>query len=186
MTSLMLVALLHGLLLMLLLHAFTPNNTRALSPRETILRLVPLLQRAPKEEAAPSAGTARNARPLPAPAMPPSIATTPAPDVTGLGMRLFGCAPEQLATLTPEERVRCATGLKAPDRSVVSIPKSQVQDPARRAAEMRAKNSPLRIPCTYVGSAPAPHGTAVAGMIDPFCALDGLFNGYAPLTGLPP
>lgn len=185
MTSLILVVLLHGLLLMLLLHAFTQKNMRAMSPRETILRLLPLLQRAPQEEAAPSTGTARNARPLPAPIMPPSTATMPAPDVTGLGMRLFGCAPEQLATLTPEERARCATGLKAPDHTVVTIPKSHVQDPARRAAEMRAKNSPPRIPCTYVGVAPAPHGTAVAGMIDPFCAMDGLFNGFAPLTGLP-
>jgi hypothetical protein len=186
MTSLMLVMLLHGLLLMLLLHAFTQNDTRPLSPRETILRLLPLLQRAPLEEAAPSAGAAPRARPMPAPAMPPAITTTPAaPDVTGLGRQLFGCAPERLATLSPEDRARCATGLKAPDRSVVTFPKSHVQDPARRAAELKAKNSPPRIPCTYAGSAPAPHGTAVAVMVDPVCAMDGLFNGFAPLTGLP-
>ncbi len=183
MTSLTLVMLLHGLVLMLLLHAFTQKNARPLSPRETILRLLPLLQIAPQEDAAPSAGAAPRARALPAPVMPPAIST--APDVTGLGMRLFGCAPEQLARLTPEERARCATGLKAPDPSVVTFPKSLVRDPARRAAELKAKNSPPRIPCTYAGSAPAPHGTAVAVMVDPVCAIDGLLNGYAPLTGLP-
>ncbi|OAI45082.1 hypothetical protein AYO42_03510 [Rhizomicrobium sp. SCGC AG-212-E05] len=185
MTSLTLVMLLHGLLLMLLLHAFTQKSARPLSPRETILRLLPLLR--PQEEAAPSAGAAPRARrSIPAPVMPPAISTAPAaPDVTGLGMRLFGCAPEQLARLTPEERARCATGLKAPDRSVVTIPKSHVQDPARRAAELRAKNSPPRLPCSYAGSAPAPHGTAVSVMVDPVCAIDGLLNGFAPLTGLP-
>jgi hypothetical protein len=185
MTSLMLVMLLHGLLLMLLLHAFTQKNTAALSPRESILRLLPLL-RSPQEEAAPSAGAAPRARPMPAPVMPPAISTAPAaPDVPGLGRQLFGCAPERLATLSPEERARCATGLKAPDKSVVTFPKSHVQDPARRAAELKAKNSPPRIPCTFTGSAPAPHGTAMAVMVDPVCVIDGLFNGYAPLTGLP-
>ncbi len=186
MTSLTLVMLLHGLLLMLLLHAFTQKSARPLSPRETILRLLPLL-RSPQEEAAPSAGAAPRARPIPAPVMPPAISTAPAaPDVTGLGTRLFGCAPEQLARLTPEERARCATGLKAPDRSVVTIPKSHVQDPARRAAELKAKNSPLRIPCTYTGSAPGPYGSkSVAGMIDPGCALRGLVNGFDPMTGDP-
>jgi len=109
-----------------------------------------------------------------------------APDVTGLGMRLFGCTPEQIARLTPEERARCATGLKAPDKSVVTIPKSHVQDPARRAAELQAKNSPPRTPCVYAGSVPAPHGGAVAVMVDPVCAIDGLLNGFAPVTGLPP
>ena len=186
MTSLMLVLLLHGLLLMLLLQAFTQKNTRALSPRDTILRLLPSLQRSPQQEAMPSAGAARNARPIPAPALPPEIATAPAPDVAGPGLQLFGCAPEQLATLTPEERARCAIGLTAPDRSVVTIPKSHVQDPARRAAEMKAKNSPPRLPCSYVGVAPGPsYGTTVPSvMVNPSCVLDGLFNGFAPLTGL--
>ena len=186
MTSLMLVMLLHGLLLILLLHAFTQKNTAALSPRETILRLLPLLQHSPQQEAAPSAGAAPRARPLRAPVMPPAISTAPAaPDVTGLGRQLFGCAPERLATLSPEDRARCVTGLNAPDKSMVTFPKSHVQDPARRAAELKAKNSSPRIPCTFTGSAPAPHGTAMAVMVDPVCAIDGLFNGYAPLTGLP-
>lgn len=186
-TSLMLVMLLHGVLLMLLLHAFTQKGTRVLSPRETILRLLPLLRPTPREDAAASAGAARNARPLPAPIIPPAVSTEPAaPDITGLGFHLFGCAPEQLARMTAQERARCATGLKAPGREVVIIPKSHVQDPARRAAEMKAKNAPPRVPCTYTGSAPGPYfSNSVTGMIDPGCALRGLVNGFDPLTGQP-
>ncbi|MEY4964477.1 MAG: hypothetical protein RL274_60 [Pseudomonadota bacterium] len=117
--------------------------------------------------------------------VPPATATR-APDVTGLGVRLFGCAPEQLAALSPAERARCATGLAHPDRSAVTIPKSHVQDPARRAAEMKAKNTPVRIPCTYVGVAPGPYySTTPTGMIDPFCTLDGLLNGFPSPTGVP-
>ncbi len=186
MTSLTLVTLLHGLLLLILLNAFTQKDTRVFSPRETILRLLPLLRPAPQQDAAPSAGAARNARPLPAPVVPPATAIEPAaPDVTGLGHSLFGCAPERLAAMTADERQRCATGLKAPDRNLVVIPKSHVQDPARRAAEMKARNAPLRVPCTYTGSAPGPYfSNTVTGMINPGCVLDGLFNGFAPLTGL--
>jgi hypothetical protein len=188
MTSLMLVALLHGLLLLFLLQVFTQTSAPLLSPRETILRLLPLLKTAPQEDAAPSAGAARGARPLPAPdiTQPNSAVEPAAPDITGLGHSLFACAPERLATMTAQERARCATGLKAPDRSVVIIPKSHVQDPARRAAEMRAKNSPLHVPCTSTGSAPGPYGSkSVAAMIDPGCALRGLVNGFDPLTGDP-
>jgi hypothetical protein len=188
MTSLSLVLLLHALLLLLLLHAFTQKSGPRLMPRETILRLLPLLRPTPQtDEAGPrSAGTAQGARPALAPSAPATAPAAPMPDVTGLGFNLFGCAPERLATLTPEERARCNTGLKAPGRDVVIIPKSHVLDPARRAAEMKAKNSPLRIPCTSTGSAPGPYfSKSVTGMIDPGCALRGLVNGFDPLTGEP-
>ena len=185
MASLMLVLLLHALLLMLLLNAFTQKNVRPDAARETILRLLPMFQRSPQKEAAPQSGAVRSARPVTIPVVPPAVPAAPAPDVTGLGMRLFGCAPEQLATLSPAERTRCATGLVHPDRSLVTIPKSHVLDPQRRAAEMKARNSPIHIPCTYVGVAPGPYfSNAPTGMIDPFCAMDGLVNGFAPLTGL--
>jgi hypothetical protein len=186
MTSLMLVMLLHAALLILLLNAFTQKSTRPDAARETILRLLPLFQRAPQQEVAPQSGTVTGARPLIAPTMPPPAGSQPAPDLAGLEMRLFGCAPEQLAILSPAERASCATGLAHPDRSIVTIPKSHVVDPVRRAAEMKARNSPIRIPCTYVGVVPGPYfSNAPTGMIDPSCALDGLVNGFAPVTGLP-
>jgi hypothetical protein len=187
-TSLTLVMVLHALLLLLLLHAFTQKSGPRLMPRETLLRLLPLLRPTPQTDEAgpPSDGIAQGARPALAPTAPVTAPAAPAPDITGLGFNLFGCAPERLATLTAEERARCNTGLKAPGRDVVIIPKSHVQDPARRAAEMKAKNAPLRIPCTYTGSAPGPYfSNSVTGMINPGCALRGLVNGFDPLTGLP-
>jgi hypothetical protein len=63
-------------------------------------------------------------------------------------------------------------------------PKSHVKDPTRREAEMRTKNTPGRVPCTYITSAPAPHGSAPLPMVNPVCALDGLINGFGPLNGL--
>jgi hypothetical protein len=100
---------------------------------------------------------------------------------------LFGCAPEN-PTLTPEQRAHCTNalggGFTRPDDNALVEPKSHVQDPARREAEMRTKNTPGRIPCTYITSAPAPHGSAPLPMVSPVCVLDGLINGFGPLNGL--
>ena len=187
MTSLVLVMLLHGLLLLLLLQTFAHKDAPALPTRETILRLLPLLKPAPQQDAAPRSSVAPRPVPLTIPAAPETGAAPEAPDIRALGDRLFGCAPERLATMTPDERARCATGLAAPDRSVVTIPKSRVRDPQRRAAEMAAKNKPLVVPCTYVGEAPAPYGASVpTAMVNPICALDGLVNGFGHPNGLPP
>lgn len=186
MTSLALVMLLHGLLLMLLLQTFAYKNARILPTRETILRLLPMLKPAPEQEAAPRSSASPRPAPLVIPAAPETGAAPQAPDMRALGERLFGCAPEKLATLTPEERARCATGLVAPDRNVVIFPQSRVRDPQRRAAEMAARNKPLVVPCTYVIDAPAPHGTTPGVMVNPVCALDGLINGFGHPNGLPP
>lgn len=186
MTSLALVMLLHGLLLMLLLQTFAHKGIRVLPTRETILRLLPLLKPAPEQEAAPRSSASPRPAPLVIPAAPETGAAPNAPDLRGLGERLFGCAPEKLATLTPEERARCATGLVAPDRNVVIFPQSRVRDPQRRAAEMAARNKPLVVPCTYVIDAPAPHSTTPGVMVNPVCALDGLINGFGHPNGLPP
>ena len=188
-TSLALVLLLHGLLLMLLLQTFAYKNARILPTRETILRLLPLLKPAPRQEAAPRSSATPRPAPLVIPAAPEIGASPQAPDLRALGAlgkSLFGCAPERLATLTPEERARCSTGLVAPDRSVVTIPKSHVRDPQRRAAEMAARNKPLVVPCTYVIDAPAPYGSTLGVMANPICVLDGLVNGFGHPNGLPP
>jgi hypothetical protein len=186
MTSLVLVMLLHGLLLLLLLQTFAHKGAPALQTRETILRLLPLLKPAPQQDAAPRSSVAPRPAPLVIPAAPETGAAPESPDIRALGDRLFGCAPERLATMTPEDRARCATGLAAPDRSVVTIPKSRVRDPQRRAAEMAAKNKPLVVPCTYITDAPAPYGSTPAVMVNPVCALDGLINGFGHPNGLPP
>lgn len=186
MTSAALVMLLHGLLLMLLLQTFTHKGARVLPTRETILRLLPLLKPAPQQEAAPRSSAIPRPAPIIIPAAPQIGAAPNTLDLRALGDRLFGCAPEKLATMTPEERARCSTGLAAPDPSVITIPKSHVRDPVRRAAEMAARNRPLVVPCTYVIDAPAPHGTTPGVMVNPLCAIDGLFNGFGHPNGLPP
>ncbi len=106
------------------------------------------------------------------------------PDVTGLGQALFGCAPENLSNLTPDQRAHCTNGFTRPDDNALVEPKSHVKDPLRREAEMRTKNTPGRVPCTYVTNAPAPHGSAPVPMVDPICGLDGLISGFRPLNGL--
>lgn len=186
MTSLALVLLLHGLLLMALLQTFAHKGVRTLPTRETILRLLPQLKPAPQQDAAPRSSARPRPAPMAVPAAPEIGASPNAPDLRALGDRLFGCAPERLAVMTPDERARCSTGLTAPDRSTVIFPQSRVRDPQRRAAEMAAKSKPLVVPCTYITEAPAPHGTTPGVMVNPLCALDGLFNGFGHPNGLPP
>ncbi len=100
------------------------------------------------------------------------------------GRALFGCAPENLPSLTPQQRAHCPA-MARPDASAVIEPPSHVKDPARRAAEMAAKNTPGRIPCSFIMSAPAPFGaTTPAPAVDPVCVLGGLLHGFKPLSGL--
>lgn len=180
-----LAALLHLLLLALLLQTMTRAPRPVAVPRETILRLLPLLAQPKAEKAAPAAVASprlpSRVRPLVPP--PPAEAT---PSIQGLGQSLFGCAPENLANLTPDQRAHCTGGrLAAPDDSQLAQPKSHVKDPARRAAEMATKNTPGVIPCAVIMQAPAPYGgTAVVPGFNPFCVLKGLSSGFGPLNGL--
>ena len=188
--SLVLVALLHALLLFALLHfmVMTPNRAIASAPEHllemiinTARKPVPVTLPAPRSRTAPTlprrGGVTSGAMPSYAPPVTP-------PDVGGLGQALFGCAPENIPNLTPDQRAHCHNGFTRPDDNALVEPQSYVQDPLRREAETRAKNTPGRVPCTYMTNAPAPHGSVAAPMVDPVCALDGLSNGFAPVTGL--
>jgi hypothetical protein len=106
------------------------------------------------------------------------------PDIRGLGQALLGCAPENLVNLTPEQRAHCHSGFSAPDESAVAEPPSHVKDPLRCAAEMKARNTPLRIPCTSVINAPVGGGAVAVPMADPFCVVEGAIKGFGPLSGL--
>jgi hypothetical protein len=54
-----------------------------------------------------------------------------------------------------------------------------VKDLRRRAAGMRAKNTPSSIPCAYVALDRSQGSVALA--VDPVCLADGLFGkGFAP------
>jgi hypothetical protein len=179
----LLVLLLHLLILLALLHMVAaPRRPRGVNSREILLQMI--RPTPPQDSTAPplprliqpSRGDAQSI----APSLTAPMAT---PDFRGLGRSLFGCAPEALAGMTPEERSRCPGTFAKPDDTVVTIPQSHVKDPQRRAAEMRARNTPGRIPCSYI-AVDRSFGRAVpAASLD--CLADGIFGkGLAPLTGL--
>jgi hypothetical protein len=189
MLSLLLVAALHALLLFAFLHFLvTPHSGQKPAP-ERLLEMIINTTRLPVPVPVP----ARSSKP--APALPHQGSTplsvipsyTPpaaAPDVTGLGQALFGCAPENIPNLTPDQRAHCTNTIPRPDDSLVLEPKSHVQDPARREAEMRTKNTPGHIPCAKMISGHAGGGDVPVPGADPICILDGLINGFGPLNGL--
>lgn len=73
-------------------------------PRETIF----LLPRLP-EAAPPLTRPQRTAPVAPVtPSVPPAPSWTPPSGIIGFGRSLFGCAPENYASLPPDERARCS------------------------------------------------------------------------------
>jgi hypothetical protein len=188
--SLLLVALLHALLLFAILHfmVVTPRATVATAP-EHLLELIintakkpaPVSLSAPRSRRAPISPKAGGVTSGAMPSYTPPVAP---PDITGLGQALFGCAPENLTNLTPDQRAHCTNGFTRPDDSALVEPKSHVKDPLRREAEMRARNTPGRVPCTGVAKVAGPSGSNAAPMLDPICIIGGLINGFGPLNGL--
>ena len=192
--SLLLVALLHAALLFAVLHflVMTPKRGIASAP-EHLLEMIINTAKKPVPIIIP----AGRARPTPARpttggetsgAMPSYAPPVAPPDITGLGQAIFGCAPENIPNLTPDQRAHCANamgGFIRPDEHALTEPKSHVQDPARREAEMRAKNGQARVPCTsFTEVQTSPGGSTMVPMLDPVCAADGLVNGFRPLNGL--
>jgi hypothetical protein len=190
--SLVLVALLHLLLLFAVLHFMVVTPKRAVIAPEHLLEMIINTARKPVPVSAPVART-RPAPSLPRPggehsgAMPSYAPPVAAPDVTGLGQALFGCAPENLTSLTPDQRAHCTNGMgrfTRPDDDALVEPKSHVQDPARREAEMRTKNTPGHIPCAEMIRGHTGGGDVPVPGADPVCVLNGLINGFGPLNGL--
>jgi hypothetical protein len=186
--SALLVLLLHALLLFAFLQFLVkPQGAGFLRPE----RLLELMISMPKAAPPPPAAPARQRAPVrvqpggeKSGAMPSLAPPVETPDIRGLGQALLGCALENLANLTPEQRAHCPGGFSRPDDSAVLDPPSHVKDPLRRAAEMKARNAPLRVPCTSVIDAPVGGGTAAVPMADPFCLMGGAIKGFGPLNGL--
>jgi hypothetical protein len=185
--SALLVLLLHALLLFAFLQFLVKPQGAGIANPERLLELMISMPRV----SAPPAAPARQRAPVRVhpggeqsggmPSLAPPALT---PDIRGLGEALLGCAPENLVNLTPEQRTRCHSGFSRPDNSAVVEPPSHVKDPLRRAAEMKARSTPLRIPCTSVIDAPVGGGTAAVPMADPFCVVGGVIKGFGPLNGL--
>ena len=97
------------------------------------------------------------------------------PMVTGLGLSLFGCAPENLASLTPEQRAHCSGALHEASLAAAFPGQSHeiALDAGRWAQAIRDRNTPLAVPCTSLTKT-AGKGigqTANTLMLDPICAL---------------
>lgn len=187
--SIVLVSGLHAALLFALLHFLVPPQSRPAAEAERLLEMVIR----PSSPAAPAPAAQRQKSLAPrrqqgstvVNPMPSFAPPAEAPDIAALGRALSGCAPENLSRLSPDERAHCPGVFHRPGETVLVEPQSRVKDPARRAAEMAAKNRPARIPCTYVGAVPGPSGGAPAFMLDPVCAIKGVIDGFEPLNGLP-
>ena len=133
------------------------------------------------------------ATPKPAPAfVPPATFTPPVdnslPQLNGLNQQLFGCAPDQLASATAQQRAACASASLGPRfdpgatdyRDHTGRSKSAVRWARGRAR----KNQPMLLPCV------SPQGFNPFGTL--FClgkaAVDGKFDndmqpGYGDTAG---
>jgi hypothetical protein len=108
----------------------------------------------------------------------PSTAITIVPDAkNGLSLSLFGCAPENLANLTPEQRAHCSDALNAASLAAAfpGAPHELSLDPSRWKQAIRDRNAPPpRVPCTYIENIVV-NGitgeTKPTPMVDPFCVL---------------
>jgi hypothetical protein len=147
--SLLLVLLLHAFMLLVLLR-FTVQKHSPLAPAEHLLEMIiPVAKVSAPAPRTPAQKPPTSPLPFIPPVAVPSLAP-PTPDITGLGRALFGCAPENLSNLTQEHRAHCPSPFTKPDQSAMVEPKSHVKESARRAAEMDSKNTPGRVPCSFV------------------------------------
>ena len=187
--SVLLVTGLHAALLFAMLHFMVQQHSRHTATAERILEMILRPQRVVVP--APMAPTQRKHVPRPQPERsltspaPSSAPPASAPDLSGLGRSLAECAPENWGNLSRDERARCPGILHKPDETEVAEPRSHVKDPARRTAEMAAKNGQARIPCTSVAKVMTGAGAVAVPMLDPGCALKGANEGFGPLNGLP-
>jgi hypothetical protein len=154
--------------------------------------LLPPLREAVRPDTRARRGRLSPSRPLTPPplTMPPIVMPPVAPpsasDLQGFGNALFGCAPENLGKLTPEQRSHCSGLAAIPrDKDSVGEPHSLVKDLPRREAELAARNTPARVHCVELRTRTLGfNGIQDTGiMTDPLCALNGWINGFA---GLPP
>jgi len=164
-----------------------------MSPAKRLSREITFFLPRLREAVKPVSGS-RRGKPAPLPearlplvapplALPP---TPPAADLRAFGNALFGCAPENLNNLTPEQRSHCSGFAALPrDGGAVTEPRSLVKDLPRRQAELAARNTPARVPCVELRTRTLGfNGIQDTGiMTDPLCALNGWINGFG---GLPP
>jgi hypothetical protein len=140
--------LLQAAFVALLVQSLHVDVTRKLVPRGWIM-LLPKLPAPPPEKIAPRIKARPFEAPLPTVNIPRTEPAPPAAVLKSLGSELFGCAPENIGNLSPEEQAKCGDfGLSPPDRTTVAALRSHVLDSARREGELAARKAPARVDCT--------------------------------------
>jgi hypothetical protein len=162
----------------------SPPKNRA----HEITFILPRLREAPKTSSAPRRITPSASLPIlnsQRPTLPPIAMPPPTTDLQAFGKALFGCAPENLGNLTPEQRTHCSGFGTAPHGAAAATQSpSLINDLPRREAELAARNTPTRVPCTSLRTQTFGFSSNVTtAIVDPLCALNGWLNGFG---GLPP
>jgi hypothetical protein len=108
-------------------------------------------------------------------ALPPAFAPARAParmPAGGLHALLFDCAPENLATLSAEQRLQCASRIPTPsDSDLYADHTNRSHDATLWARGRSRKDQPLLLPCASPYSAGISLGTVI-------CVAHGLINGF--------
>ncbi|HLY06082.1 MAG TPA: hypothetical protein VKR31_10070 [Rhizomicrobium sp.] len=121
-------------------------------------------------------------------ANPPLSPALAAPNVTGIGRSLFNCDLANGKNLSREERANCPRlGIAPPAAGIMEagMPKtSKARNSALWAAELEARHTPVRVPCTGIAQTvlggPGVQKQVTAIMADPLCLLNGVLNGFHP------
>lgn len=114
---------------------------------------------------------------------PSTAITLPAPVENAIELSLFKCKPENLANLTPEERLRCGAGLEMSSfrPPLPGDVHSLALDPGRWSAAIAARAA--QAPCSYTGrvivNATTGETRPYAG-IDSLCAMGHVLGGEEP------
>lgn len=174
----LLVVLLHVAFIGIFLRT-TWHREVAPSPRELVLRILPLPPPKPAQHA-PPIPLIRPDVTVPRETTSPTVTAPPAAALPGLNQSLFGCAPGNLDKLAPEERANCLSHQSrrnVEEPSVLNLPSRAHDEPHWQRALARKQN-PTLLPCANPGGLPLTLGSVV-------CAANGAFNGFGDLDEQP-
>ena len=112
--------------------------------REMLLLLRPLTRLPPARPALPPSAPRAIAVPQPVVPLPPlpnagtgSVLPAPPSALEAFGRALYGCTPEKMASLSPQDRAKCPPLAEAPipDQDLLAPPRSHAKDEALWAEE---------------------------------------------------
>ena len=151
---------------MFLLSSLTESRLPLPSAREILLVFhPPPPQKLPRK--IEPAVTSRAAPPLfrYAPSQVPVLVLPPS--AKGLNLALFGCAPERLANLSPEERAQCTGRLNTASLrgAYPGAPLDRSLEAERWEQAIRDRNTPPTVPCAYAGKVSNGDGAVMVDLV---------------------